>query len=252
MMGCTAIAWPEIGIKPSSLLDAVGLPSETDHAPKQLSGSANDVMRAAVSVMDDLVLSAIEKRTVEDFVKVRDKVFPEYLSALFAFGMLMSVAVREDARERLIAESLSELESDFRDDGKPIFGEDLRNRGLFTVWTLRKIVELNDELRRKAATQTIDEDNAKKFVVSAVYARFHVDCLVKSIRNKKPIFPPLVEPIADGLRAAVNAYAHMRQVVDAGATEPELAPVELDAEDDAWLSDSMRDLDRQHDWNRQV
>jgi len=244
-MGCAGIvAWPETEIKPSSLLDAVGLPSETDHAPKQLSGAANDVMRAAVSVMDDLVLSALEKRTADDFAKMREKVFPDYLAALIAFGLLINVAVPEAARERLIAESLSELESDFRNEGIAVFGENLRNRGLFTVWTLRKIVELGEELHKKAAVQKVDEENTKKFIASAVWARFHVDCLVKSIRNKKPIFPEVVEPIADGLRAAVNAYAHIRQVVDAGIPEPELAPMQLDAEDEAWLEDSFGDLAR--------
>lgn len=240
-MGCAAIAWPKGASVNPEMLDAVGLPSETDHTAKRLSGSVNDLMLAAVSIMDEMVLSALEKRTAEEFKNRRDEIFPQYMSALFAFAMLFSATVPKDVRESVIAQSLSELEADFRDSGAPVFGEELRNRGMFTVWTLRKIVELTDAVQEMAFQ---DEENAKKFVANAVYSRFHVDCLVRSIHNKKPIFPELVEPIADGLRSAVNAYALIRQVVDVGAVEPELPPVDWDAEDEAWLSDSMRDLAR--------
>lgn len=241
-MGCAAIAWPRGTVNPGELLDAVGLPSETDHATKQLSRSASDLMRAGIAIMDDMVLSALEKRTAEDFVETRNTLFPQYLSALFAVGMLINVAVPKHVRERLVAQSLSELEADFRDQGGPAFGEDLRNRGLFTIWTLRKIVDLAEKVQKATLQRTDSEEMVKKFVAAAVWSRFHVDCLVKSIRSKKPIFPEVVEPMSDGLRAAVNAYALIRQVVDAGSVDPELPAVKWDGEDEAWLEDSMSDM----------
>jgi hypothetical protein len=245
-MGWAAIAWPkDTGINPGELLDVIGLPSEAEHAPKQLSGSANEMIRAVVSIMDDMVLSVLEKRTAEDFTRVRKEIFPRYFSALVALGALIRVAVPKHVLDRLIAESLSELEADFRDDGAATFGAELRDRGMFTVWTLRKINELADEVQKMSVQRTDSEEIVKQFVAAAVWARFHVDCLVKSIHRKKPIFPEVVEPIADGLRAAVNAYALIRQLVGTGVVEPELPLLSLDEEDEAWLADSMRDMTRE-------
>lgn len=244
-MGCAAIAWPEAtGIDPREILDAVGLPSETDRTARQLSGSANDLMRAAITIMNDLVLVVLEKRTAKDFVATRNAIFPQYLSALIAFGMLIKIAVPETVLERVIAESLSELEADFRDEGAAAFGQELRNRGLFTVWTLRKIVSLVETLPRDAVP-TASEEAARNFMAAAIWARFHVECLVKSIRFKKTIFPDVVEPIADGLRAAVNAYALIRQVAPEQQTNLEFLPINWEAEDEAWLQDSIRDLERE-------
>jgi hypothetical protein len=49
------------------------------------------------------------------------------------------------------------------------------------------------------------------------------------------------------LRAAVDAYAWIRQAVDlrAPVTEPQLSPVEWTPDDELLLNDSMRDLGRE-------
>jgi hypothetical protein len=90
-------------------------------------------------------------------------------------------------------------------------------------------------------------DNAKQFAMHAVWARFHIDILVKSMKSDMAIFPDVVDRIADGLRAAVNAYAWLRQEVDriSGISEPELKPIAWDDEDEILLSDSMENLGRE-------
>jgi hypothetical protein len=247
-MGSAAVVLPpDIAANPRELLELVGLPSEIEHAPKRLSGVANELIRSVVSIIDDMVLRTMKERTKEDFSKTRSEVFPQYFAAMAALGSLIKITVPNDDVIRLMAQSLSELEADFRDRGAAAFGSELRDRGIFTVWILRKISDLAQEVALAPvegdATKS-DNEITKKFAVHAVWARFHIDCLVKSMHSGNPIFPDVVDSIIDGLRAAVNAYAWVRQGVDLrlGEPEPELPPVKWNEEDEALLSDSMRDL----------
>jgi hypothetical protein len=142
------------------------------------------------------------------------------------------------------------MEADFKELGSSTFGSDLTERGLFTVWTLRKIYDLAKEISASPLPNEIAEQDAEKardFVRSALWNRFHVDCLTKSMRAKKPIYPEVVDPIRDGLRAAVDAYAHIRQWADLRIPkpEPDFAPIGWTGDDDALLADSMYDLDHE-------
>src|SRR5579864_2446393 len=243
-MRSSAIVFPKsIGANPTQLLALVGLPSETEHAPRQLSGSANEMVWAVASIVDAMGLRTMEERTAEGFIKTRADVFPQYFAAMVALGSLIRITVPRNDVDWLISQSLSELEADFRDSGAQTFGSELRDRGIFTVWTLRKINDLAQEIQRTSVSQNNSEE-IKKFAVHAIWARFHIDCLVKSMRTSKPIFPDVIENIVDGLRAAVNAYAWIRQGVDSrvGAAEPELPSVKWEDEDEILLSDSMRDI----------
>jgi len=229
------------------MLKLVSLPSESERAANKVSGSrAEELIRIIALVIDDLVGRAAEKRSAEDFAQTRAEVFPQYFAAMRALGDLVRIVVPVHAMERLMSESLSELEADFRDLGPAAFGSDLSDRGLFTIWTLRKIKDLAQEIGTLSPTadHAADVDMAMNFASFAVWTRFHIDCLVRSMRTKKPIYPELVAPIIDGLRGAVDAYAWIRQSIDLRVTipEPELAPIPWDDEDESLLSDSMRTL----------
>lgn len=249
-MGTAVIVPEEIRVKSSELLELSGLPSEREQAPKQLSNSANEIVRAVVSVIDDMITVAMGCRTAEDFAAARTKVFPRYFSAMAALGALIRITVSKHAIARLLNESLCELEADFRESGAAIFGAELRDRGLFTVWTLRRINELAEKMQKISAKDGVssDEETARKFASYALWSRFHIDCLVKAMRTGTPIFPEVVESIVDGLRAAVDAYGWIRQAVNdhTGVVEPDLPAVPWEAEDEVLLSDSMRDLDNGH------
>lgn len=250
-MGSAALALPKGfgSVSFGEVLKLVGLPSETGRAPKQLSGTAEGLLKSVVAIVDDLVQRTMVARTAEDFIRIRQEVFPQYYAAMIALGQLLRIIVPQHSMERLISESLSELESEFRDHGVTTFGADLCDRGLFTVWTLRKINDLAQEIAKVPLEQVkeINSEMAMTFAYTAVWTRFHVDCLIKSIRTHKPVYPEVVEPIRDGLRAAVNAYAWIRQSLDSCASlpEPQIAPVPWDAEDEHWLADSMRDMERE-------
>ena len=54
--------------------------------------------------------------------------------------------------------------------------------------------------------------------------RFHLDCLLASMKHQRPIYPEILAVISDGLRSGVDAYAWIRQCVDlrTGTEEPVL------------------------------
>jgi hypothetical protein len=233
----------------AELLKIIGLPSEKEQASKIVDG-AGELVRTVVSVIDNLVTGCIEKRTAEDFRATRAEVFPQYFLAMRALGDLSKIVLPKQAIERLVAESFAEMEADFRELGPSTFGTDLTDRGMFTVWTLRKIHDLAQEIVASSSLkQNESKDNgmAMEFVTLAVWNRFHVDCLAKSMRAKKPIYPEVVEPIRDGLRAAVNAYACIRQWADLRnpKSELDLGPIEWTEDDESLLADSMRDLEKE-------
>jgi hypothetical protein len=189
------------------------------------------LVNTVVTVVDDLVSATMDKRTAEDFLKARAEVFPQYFMAMRALGDLAGIVLRKQTLERLRREWFSELEADFRELGPSTFGSDLTDRGIFTVWTLRKIHDLAEEIAASAAPgdESRDSELPMEFATKAMWTRFHVDCLTKSMRGKRPIYPEVVEPIRDGLRAAVNTYACIRQWADLRnpRPEPDLAGISL-------------------------
>ncbi len=247
-MGSVATFLPQnFGGDPRDLLEVVGLPSDVEHAPKQLSVTANDLLRSVVSLIDDLVLRTLKERTKEDFEKRRTEVFAQYFKAMVSLGVLIRIAVPKKDVVRLTAESLSKLEADFKEHGAATFGSKLADRGIFTVWILRKINDLAQEIQTSPISVAISDEKKEsvaQFAASALCARFHIDCLIKSINSGVPIFPEVVDSIEDGLRAVVNAYAWIRQLVVFRTEDPkvEWLPIQWDAEDEALLKDSMRNL----------
>jgi hypothetical protein len=244
-MGCLSAVMPKgIGsINPREWLAVVGLPSEAERTPK--AGAITELLHSGASIIDKMLQRAVEQRTSQEFKAVREEVFPEYFRAMIALGGLIRVAISSNDMVRLKAESFSELEAQFRERGAASFGADLRDRGLFTVWTLRKINDLAENMEKLPVTDPVrDFEVAKQFAVSALWSRFHIDCLVKSMTSGKALFPEVAEEMVDGLRAAVNAYAAIREALElrTDIAEPELAPIQWEPEDEDSLADSMRDI----------
>jgi len=240
-----AVTLPKVNL--AELLKLVGLPSEKERAAKIVDG-AGEVVRNVVSVIDDLVSACVEKRTAEDFAAVRAVLYPQYFVAMRALGDIARIVLPEQTIDRLSTESFSEMEADFRQLGPSAFGSDLTDRGIFTVWMLRKIHDLAQEVLNAPSSPEStakDGDLGMEFVNLAMWNRFHVDCLIKSMRSNKPIYPDVSEPIRDGLRMAVNAYACIRKWADLRSPlpEPDLGSVEWTPEDESWTADSMLDLD---------
>lgn len=218
--------------------------SISQDSAKQLSGSADEVFRNIFTLLENLVLSVIEKRTAAEFKAAREEVFPKYLEAVIALSSLTRLLVQQPVIERLNREFFCELEADLRDRGLTAFGEAVRDQAMFTVWTLRKLSDFTSQI---TATQLQKLDEKQKAVFTevawpsifhAIRTRFHVNCLVTSMQKQRPIYPDVMELMIDGLRSVVNAYALVRRLLDAVVpiAVPDIAPVLWDDEDRALLA----------------
>lgn len=223
----------------------VAFPSK--RSAKQLSGSTEELVRTIVTVIDQLTVSAIEKRTAVEFTAVWNEVFPNYARIMCALGALSKALIPPLILDQVTADSLCEMEADFRNHALPAFGSAIRDQALFTVWTLRKINDLAHQLSTAELTEDDKgkENNfAKLFIYHGLRMRFHLDCLLAAIRHEHPIYPEVLASISDGLRSGVDAYAWIRQCVDLRTKreDPVLPFIELDEEDREFIDASARDM----------
>lgn len=236
--------------KTEELLALLGLPLKQNIRADQLSGTAEGLFRSVTSVLKDLIFSAIEKRTAEEFAVARSKAFPRYFETIRALSGLARVMVPPEVLNRFGFEAVCELEAEFRNEGLARFGAEVRDQGLFTAWTLRKIDDLCQRIEAAPEVPSGLHDGDKKlaveFTVTLAWTRFHLDCLIASIYADMTLYPEVLEEIKDGLRSVVNAYAAVKQGVDLRiprAIEPEGEIYAWDEEDDELLASSMQDLE---------
>jgi hypothetical protein len=230
--------------------EALTLPgSISESTAKQLPGSAEILLRTTFGLLDECIISALEKRSAADFKAWREQNFAAYLNGVLGLPSLMKFAVPTHVIERLNREFFCELEADLRDRGVQAFGVAVRDQAMFTAWTLRKITDLVSQIPAdpKNTTQAENSHLTKlvvEFACSGIWARFHLHCLVSSLRLGRPIYPEPLEVILEGLRAAVNTYALSRRLLDALSPlpVPQLDHIEWDSEDDELLAEASRDM----------
>jgi hypothetical protein len=226
----------------------LGLPAEQS-AKRRLSGSADEIVTTIAGILDEMVLGVIEKRTAVEFEAASNEALPAYVSLVLSYAQIAATIVPNAVLERLTLESFSELEADIREHGVQAFGSDMRDRAVFTVWTLRKTAALLHLLATKVAEceQKRDNDFHINFLIHALRARFNVDCLRASMRTGRPIYPDALGVVDDGLRSAVNAYAWIKQAVDLRfpSDESQVLPDYWTADDEKLLGESMQELAEQ-------
>ena len=224
----------------------LGLPAEKS-AQKELSGSTVEVVKTIALILDQMVMAAIDKRTAQEFLAVQAEVFPKYVQLVVSLAAIVSTIVPKPVLARLTVESFSELEADIREHALAAFGSEMRERAMFTVWTLRKIADLLPVL---SSGPLAKEDGSKEqeflnsFLSHALAARFSIDCLRASMRSGHTIYPDILPILDNGLRSAVDSYAWIKQAA-ALRSHPDLdlgALAAWDAEDDQLLRESMIDL----------
>ena len=215
---------------------------------KEISPSIQQIFENIAEVHDQMIAGVIEKRTVSEFRAARDAVFSNYAHIMRAISDLARVVIPPRVLERQADESFCELESDFREHGDSL-GSAVRDQVIFTIWTFRKIKSLVQQIASKdapdgAQEQERDRELSSSFAFYALWTRFHLDCLTLSMHCHKPIYPEARDEIADGLRAAVNAYASVKQGLELRnpVMEPVLARPEWDDEDQELLDSSIADL----------
>ncbi len=230
-------------------LPLLGLPTKRS-AERRLSKSADDILRSIAGMLRELIGEVIEKRSAKEFEAAVEAAFPRYVSLVLSFSRIVGTVVPERDLARISAESFSEMEAEFRAAGLQSFGSSVRERVLFTVWTLRKTADLLEVLVSGSGPalerqRSRDEEFVTKFLFHALFARFNIDCLFIAMREEKPIYPEVLPLVEDGLRHAVNAYAWIKQAVDLRFPSDEEAgvPAYWTQDDEALLSESMLEIE---------
>lgn len=225
----------------------LGLPAEKS-AKKQLTGSADEVVKTIASLLDQIVAGAVETRTAGEYIDSQNGSFQTYVQLVVALAGIVSAVVPKDVLSRLTTDSFSELEADIREHALSAFGTEMRERAMFTVWTLRKIADLipiiGNKLTDEEAGRACDKEFFNLFLFHALRARFNIDVLRFAMRHSKTIYPDVLPAIDNGLRSAVDAYAWIRQAADLRCppVQVEHGLVTWDDEDEQLLNESMLDL----------
>ena len=131
----------------------VGFPSK--RVSKQITGSAEDALRGIATLVEQMVAGAIEKRTAADFKVLCGETIANYARLMFSAGSLIRAVVPANVRDRVAAEALSEMEADFRDHALAAFGSSIRDQAIFTVWTLRKISDIAQQISNKVVPEDL-------------------------------------------------------------------------------------------------
>jgi len=216
-------------------------------AAKQLSGTTVEAVRSVSAIIDQIIIGAIEKRTAVDFIEVRNEVYPTYARVMLALGALANAVVPSAVMDRLTGEAFCEMEADLKEHGLAAFGAEVRDQAIFTVWTLRRINDVCDKIHKAPPLSIASDDDAtfsRNYVAMALWTRFHLDSLMKSMQSGRPIYPDVMSEMINGLRSAVNAYAWARRGLDlrVSAVEPSITPVKWDEEDQELLAEASRDI----------
>ncbi len=216
---------------------------------EQVSTTVEQIFTGITKLIDSLILDVIRTRTREEFCEKVDVAFPHFAKIMIALSKLITASIDQRVVERLTYESLSELESDFRNEGQ-IFGEVIRDQAIFAAWTLRKIHELVQQCSvagiSSEAART-DQEFATKYLSNVLYVRFCLSCLRASLETGIALFPEPLDEISDGLRAVVNAYAWVRQGRDLRhpVSEEEFVEIPWDEEQEELLRSSVEEMLRE-------
>jgi hypothetical protein len=202
------------------------------------------VLGGCQDVIKQILRSSIEARTRDEFTRVVQGSFPKYAKLTMAVSQLATALIEKPVIEQLVRESICEMEADFRDGGMAAFGAVVRDQSIFTIWTLRKINEITEQIIAvpvAAENKTEDEEICGNFNFFALRAHFSLDCLNMALTEKHAVYPEVLEELVDGLRSMVNAYAFARRGLDL-RNPAKQAPAHLlanDAEDEALMDFSF-------------
>jgi hypothetical protein len=104
MKGAMALGFPE-GLTPTG--DSVvlfGVPSER-LAKQQLAGSVEEILRSIASILNSMILNAIEKKTAQEFRSAYIEAFPIYMQLIGSLSGIIQATVKRSVIERVVSES---------------------------------------------------------------------------------------------------------------------------------------------------
>jgi hypothetical protein len=222
------------------------LASRSKSSVRTLSPTLSEIFNGCTEQVRTLLCNMVETRSLAEYRQEFDRSFPKYVSLMLAMSHIANAAIPRESIERLSRESICEVESDFRQkEAAEAFGEEVRNQVLFTVWTLRKINDLVDQINAAKVEPSIrkaDREKCSAFTFFLFRGQLSLDCFNLALATRKAIYPEVADQLIDGLRSMVNAYAHAREGLDlrVPVEEPTFDVAPADEEDCAVLDISLR------------
>lgn len=222
-------------------------PSTT--AEQNLGRSDERLVRELVGVLDRQLLSAVGARSVKELQSIRRYVMPRYARALRALQDTALNLLSDKMVNAIIEGVFAELVEDLSKQTER-FGEKLTDQAVFTLWTVRKINALAQQIVGSGGVspENVQTDIAllHEYHDHSLWAQFHLDMMFAAMKFDRPICEEIRDSVCEGLRAAVNAYVVMKDAyaLRHPATEGEDKPPSLpwDSEDEELLASSMRDI----------
>jgi hypothetical protein len=221
----------------------------TPISQQKLVRSDERLIEELVRVLDRQLFAAVDTRSAAEFVEVRKRVMPRYVRGLRALQDTVSNLVSAQMLECISDSVAKELADDLETQRDSRFGEKLTDQAVFTLWTLRNIRALADEISKagKPPEESRQSDNALRheYFMACLWAQFHLDVLFAAVKFDRPICDEIRDEICDGLKAAVDAFVIMKDVLSLRQPkqEQDTTPLGLpwDKEDERLLDSSMRD-----------
>jgi hypothetical protein len=206
------------------------------------------LIRELLSMLDKQLLAVLGSRSVDEFVKQRQEVWPKYVRALRALSDTTGNLIPESEFEVLSGEATVVLAADLEKRRGVRFGNALTDQAIFTLWTLGKIRSLGRKIeaagKPPAENQGADLVLIREYRMASLWAQFHLDIVFAALKFEKTIPKDVQEVVHDGLRTTVNAYAIMREALSLRVVAEEVPPANLpwDKEDEELLAASMRGM----------
>lgn len=228
--------------KPEGILSF--LASRSKSSARTLAPSVSEVFNNCADEVRRILRTVIETRSKAEYHQEFERLFPKYVALTSAMSHFATAVVPKDDIERLTRESICEMEADFRDNGLNAFGSTVRDQAVFTVWTLRKINDVVNQIivsKLDPAKVKEDRDNCGKFNFCTLRAHFSLDCLNMALDVERSVYPEVLEEFVEGLRSMVNAYAYARRGLElrVPSEEPTLQQHSMDDEDRDFLQMGM-------------
>src|SRR5271157_1498495 len=181
---------------------------------KQLVYSDQQLVRELVKVLDRQLLDLVDSRSPDEFYHVRNKVWPRYIRALSALHDTAANLISDDELQQIADSIIANLSADLEKQEANL-GTQLVEQSIFTLWMMQKIRALSHEIASagEPPDKAADGILLKEYLNHSLWAQLHLDAIFAALKFNRPIRQSIWEPMCDGLRAAVNAYAVMKDAV---------------------------------------
>lgn len=202
---------------PLSMFDSVGVVDSS--ALERLQRPLAEISEQLYRQLIDMSLQAANAPTVEDFRKIRDRLFPSYMKLTTALSNTIRAKLDDVDLPALVDASFDALESRIGKKGTPYFGDEITQEIVFSISTLRSAHRWLPHLATSAKPEKevlLEEDRelCHRFSVTVTWCHFHLEGIMAVLWKGHTIEPDVLQELLDGLRSAVMAYAYVRRALD--------------------------------------